>query len=49
MVFSISHPVLWLLGGLYAILIFASVWIELLRWRAPSRDYSELVLRVRSW
>lgn len=46
---SVSHPVLWSLGGLYAILIVASVWVIFLRWRAPARDRSELVLRIRSW
>jgi phosphatidate cytidylyltransferase len=46
---SVSHPVLWSLGGLYAILIVASVWVMFLRWRTPARDRSELVLRIRSW
>jgi phosphatidate cytidylyltransferase len=47
--FQVSPHVLWSLGGLYAILIVASVWVMMLRWRAPEKDRTELVQRIRSW
>ena len=47
--FNVSPNVLWSLGGLYAILVVASVFVALIRWRAPERDRTELVQRIRSW
>ena len=47
--FQVSPNVLWSLGGLYAILVVASVWVMMLRWRAPEKDGTELVQRIRSW
>lgn len=44
-----SANVLWSLGGLYAILLIASAVLALVRWRAPERDRSELIQRVRTW
>jgi phosphatidate cytidylyltransferase len=47
--FAVSPNVLWSLGGLYAILMVASVWVKVLRWREHGKDRSELVQRIRSW
>jgi len=47
--FQVSPHVLWSLGGLYAILVVASAWVMMLRWRAPEKDRTELVQRIRSW
>jgi phosphatidate cytidylyltransferase len=47
--FQVSSRVLWSLGGLYAILVVASAWVTMLRWRAPEKDRTELVQRIRSW
>ena len=44
------HPtVLWAIGGIFRILVVASVLIWILRRTRPGRDVSELVRRVRSW
>jgi phosphatidate cytidylyltransferase len=45
----IGPSILGALGGLYAILIAASAWVLWLRWRAPEKDRTELVQRLRSW
>jgi phosphatidate cytidylyltransferase len=45
----VSANVLLALGGLYAILLISSAWVQSLRWRAPGSDRSELVQRIRSW
>jgi len=47
--FQVSPHVLWSLGGLYAVLVVASAWVMMLRWRAPEKDRTELVQRIRSW
>jgi predicted CDP-diglyceride synthetase/phosphatidate cytidylyltransferase len=47
--FQVSPHVLWSLGGLYAILVVASAWVMMLRWRTPEKDRTELVQRIRSW
>ncbi len=47
--FSVRAAVLWSLGGLYAILIIASLALLWLRWRKPQIDRRELALRIRSW
>lgn len=41
--------VLWALGGVYLILILASLLIAGMRMRHPERDLTELSQRVRSW
>jgi phosphatidate cytidylyltransferase len=46
---DIGSNVLLALGGLYAILVLASAWVLRLRWRAPEKDRTELVQRIRSW
>lgn len=46
---DISANVLLALGGLYAILVVASASVLWLRWRAPEKDRTELIQRVRSW
>ena len=46
---SLSPSVLWSLGGLYVILVIASLSVVFLRWRAPEKDRGELALRIRSW
>jgi phosphatidate cytidylyltransferase len=47
--FQVSPHVLLSLGGLYAVLVVASAWVMMLRWRAPQKDRTELVQRIRSW
>lgn len=39
----------WFLGGIFALLILASVWVIVLKYRRPERDDAELVARIRSW
>ena len=46
---SANVNVLFALGGLYVILLAASAWVALLRWRAPENDRTELEQRIRSW
>lgn len=46
---EIGANVLRALGGLYVILVVATVWTLFLRWREPEKDRSELVQRIRSW
>jgi len=46
---DVSSAVLWSLGGLYGILIIASLVVMFLRWRGPDKDQTELVQRIRSW
>jgi phosphatidate cytidylyltransferase len=46
---DVGPNVLRALGGLYAILVAASVSVLWLRWRAPEKDRTELVQRIRSW
>lgn len=46
---GVSLPVLWSLGGLYALLAIASAAVLWLRRRRPASPRHELVLRMRSW
>lgn len=41
--------VLWSLGGLYGILLVASLVVLFLRWRGPDKDRTELARRISSW
>lgn len=44
------HPdVLWAIAGVFGLLVVATVLIAVLRRLRPGRDFTELVLRVRSW
>lgn len=47
--FGVSANALAALGGLYAILLFASLYLLVARLRAPDTDFTELIQRVRSW
>lgn len=49
MQFDVGSNVLIALAGLYLILVVASAWLVLLRWRTPDKDRTELVQRIRSW
>lgn len=46
---ALTPNVAWALGGLFGILIVASMIVWLLRRSDPQRDFSELAQRVRSW
>ena len=46
---DLSENVLWCLGGLYAILMVASVAVLALRRLQPDRDFTELAARTRTW
>lgn len=46
---NISPNVLWAMGGLFGILIAASLALYVLRARNEGKDYTELGQRVRSW
>jgi phosphatidate cytidylyltransferase len=46
---DIAPNVLSALGGLYVILVVASASVLWLHWRAPEKDRTELVQRIRSW
>ncbi len=45
----LSPNVLWMLGGLFALLLVASAVQRLLMRRHPQRDFTELAARIRSW
>ncbi|QBG48436.1 phosphatidate cytidylyltransferase [Verrucomicrobia bacterium S94] len=45
----VSPVVLWFLGGLYLILITASISIRIIRPKLTPASYHELYLRIRSW
>ncbi len=47
--FNLNSSVLTGIGGLYSILVFASVFVYLLRKKKPDQDYTELIQRIRSW
>ena len=47
-VFAVAESVLWLLGGIYVLLLVASA-VTLVLGRRPEGGYEELRLRVRSW
>jgi len=46
---DVEPAVLGSLGGLYAILIVASLVVSWLRWRGPDKQRNDLVQRIRSW
>ena len=46
---DVEPAVLGSLGGLYGILIFASLVVAWLRWRGADDERNELVQRIRSW
>lgn len=46
---ALTPSVVWALAGLLVILVAASLVVWALRRARPGRDFSELVLRVRSW
>ena len=46
---TVGKTVFWSLGGLYGILIIASLIVAILSNARPGKDYSELTLRVKSW
>lgn len=46
---DVGNTVYWSLGGLYGILIVASLVVAMLARFKPGKDYSELTLRVKSW
>ena len=48
MIGNLSVPLLWALGGLYAILLAASLIVRVLQLRKPG-DHRELAERVKSW
>ncbi len=45
---DLAMPVIWALGGVYALLLFSSLLLRVLRQRSGS-DYRELGERIRSW
>ncbi len=46
---SVGNNVLWSLGGVYAILVIASLISLLLKKFRPERSFTELTQRIRSW
>jgi phosphatidate cytidylyltransferase len=46
---AVSSVVLWLLAGLYGILIIATMALLVLKRFCPEEDYTELKLRVQTW
>lgn len=48
-IFNVSNQVLWSLGGLYAILVIASLIMLILKKSHPEKNFTELVQRIRSW
>ena len=49
MIPEMSRPVLLTLGGVFGVLVIASVLVRLLRRARPDADFKELGQRVRSW
>jgi phosphatidate cytidylyltransferase len=45
---NISLPVIWALGGVYALLLFSSLLVRILSYRS-GKDYQELGSRINSW
>jgi phosphatidate cytidylyltransferase len=45
----LPEPVLWTLGGVFAVLVLASLAVQVLTRARPEADFSELAARVRSW
>lgn len=46
---ALNNNILWALGGLYAILMSASIITLLLKQRNPDKNYTELTQRMKSW
>ena len=46
---SVENNVLWALGGIYAILVIASLISIFLKKSRPDRPYTELIQRIKSW
>jgi len=46
---SVSDNVLWSLGGLFALLLIASLITAFLKKISPDKNYAELIQRVKSW
>ncbi|NJD05940.1 MAG: phosphatidate cytidylyltransferase [Methylococcaceae bacterium] len=46
---AVKLPVLVTLGGIFAVLLIASLTVHLLQRRSPGKSYGELRSRVRSW
>jgi len=46
---NININVLWSLGGLYAILLLASLIALIIKKSHPDKDYTELIQRINSW
>ena len=46
---NLSSTVMWLMVGLYVMLVIASSVLWLLKRRAPAKDYTELTQRIQSW
>lgn len=46
---SVENNVLWALGGIYAILVIASLISIFLKKSRPDRSYTELIQRIKSW
>ncbi len=46
---QIKPNVLWSLGGVFFILVLASLLVFVIQRRSPEKDHSELVQRVKSW
>ena len=40
---------MWTLGGIFVLLVLASLDLALLSWRYPENDWTELRQRVRTW
>lgn len=49
MSFSVDDNVLWSLGGIYVILVIASLISVFLKKSRPDKSYTELIQRVQSW
>lgn len=46
---TLQNNVLWMLGGIFAILIVSSILVIVLQQKNRDKDYTELSQRVRSW
>ncbi len=46
---AVKPNVIWAVGGIFSLLLLASIIVSLLQWRNPHKDYRELRLRVNSW
>lgn len=46
---SLAPVVQWSVGGIFALLVIATITVRVLQWRRPERDWTELRQRVNSW